>query len=219
MLDRIGSGLAGLLPGTRERRTQTASFAAAWAAHNDEVVSARPARMWVALGDSTSQGIGAPTHDRGWVGQVLDLLRDDDPGWDVVNLSVTGARIRDVVADQLPRLGSLPAPDLVTCAVGANDLLRARRATVLADLADLLDALAPGTVVATLPRGVRERLARDVNAVVRAGAPDRGLRVADVWAHTGPPWAGKYAGDGFHPNEHGYREWTRAVAEALGLPA
>jgi lysophospholipase L1-like esterase len=40
--------------------------------------------------------------------------------------------------------------------------------------------------------------------------------VADVWAHTGPPYKGFYA-DGFHPNDKGYRQWADAVVEALAV--
>ncbi len=54
-----------------------------------------------------------------------------------------------------------------------------------------------------------------VNALVRTEAPAAGLRVADVWKHTGPPWRGKYAADMFHPNDVGYRDWARAILEAL----
>jgi lysophospholipase L1-like esterase len=39
----------------------------------------------------------------------------------------------------------------------------------------------------------------------------------DAWAHTGPPWQGKYAADDFHPNDTGYGEWCAAFAEAIGL--
>jgi len=39
--------------------------------------------------------------------------------------------------------------------------------------------------------------------------------VADVWAHTAPPWQGKLASDGFHPGVVGYADWARAFAEVL----
>ena len=32
--------------------------------------------LWVVLGDSTAQGLGAPTPDGGYVGQVLAGLRE-----------------------------------------------------------------------------------------------------------------------------------------------
>lgn len=219
VLDGLRSRLALLLPGTAERRAQTVAHAAEWEARNRAVLAAPPERLWIALGDSTSQGIGASAADRGWVGQLLDLLRErDGDGWDVVNLSVTGARIGDVLADQLPRLADLPEPALVTCGVGANDMLRGRAGQTMAAVGRLCDALPDGTVVATIPRGVRQRVAAEVNEAIRARCADGRLRLADVWEHTGPPWSGKYASDGFHPNDRGYVEWVRAFCEPLGLP-
>jgi lysophospholipase L1-like esterase len=38
--------------------------------------------------------------------------------------------------------------------------------------------------------------------------------VADVWAHTGPPYRGLYF-DGLHPNDRGYLQWADAVEEAV----
>jgi lysophospholipase L1-like esterase len=178
-------------------------------------------RLWLVLGDSTAQGIGAPSPDRGYVGQLRARLeaRDAQP-WRVLNASRTGARLRDVITRQLAWLDELDAaPDLVTCVAGSNDVAwRPRLSGTLRDLATLLDRLPRGTVVATIPRGLNPGRARVVNDEIRAAAPARGLVVADVWAHTGPPWAGKLAADAFHPSERGYEDWTAALAEALDLP-
>lgn len=211
--------MAGKLPGAAERREQVTAYRAWWDAAN-EVALAAPGPRWVALGDSASQGIGASRPDRGWVGVVLDRLRAErDPAWQVVNLSVTGARAADVLARQLAGLGTLPGPPptLVTCLIGGNDLLRARGDTFLTGLARLLDALPETTIVATMPRGVREKLASRGNALVAEVAAARGLVVADLWARTGPPWTGRYAADQFHPNDLGYIDWADAVAAAVGL--
>lgn len=200
--------LAGsLLPGSRLRRRQVEAYARAWQRHDG--VPTGP--VWAVLGDSTGQGVGASAHDRGYVGLLAERL----PELRVRNLSVSGARIADVLRDQLPRLGDIE-PSLVTCAVGANDLLRSRSVVPVADeLHELVAALPPGAVVATLPRGIRERSARRLNDIIRAEAPARGLRVADVWATTGPPWRGKYARDGFHPSDRGYEDWAAAFLQAL----
>lgn len=202
--------LAGsLLPGSRLRRQQVAAYARAWQDRDDPA----PGPVWAVLGDSTGQGVGASAHDRGYVGLLARRL----PELRVRNLAVSGARISDVIGDQLPRLADLE-PSLVTCAVGANDLLRTRSVeSIAAGLHELLAALPPGAVVATLPRGIRERAAERLNDLIWAGAPARGLRVADVWASTGPPWRGKYASDGFHPSDRGYADWAAAFLEVLEL--
>ncbi len=188
-----------------------------WEESNERARGAE-GQLWVALGDSTAQGIGASTPDRGYVGQLLGRLRErESAAWRVVNLSVTGARIADVVREQLPRLDDLGEADLVTCAAGANDLIRFGFLRARHALHELIGGLPPAAVMATCPQGLWPRRTLELNRIIRAEAPAAGLRIADVWAHTGPPWSGKYAGDGFHPNETGYADWCTAFAEAIGL--
>ena len=54
-----------------------------------------------------------------------------------------------------------------------------------------------------------------INRVIREVADERGLRVAEVSRHFIPPWAGKFSVDNFHPSQDGYRDWSRALVEAL----
>ena len=192
-------------------------YAAEWAAANALAATA-PGPLWVVLGDSAAQGVGATAYDHGWVGIVRDRLRARDGlPWRVINLSRSGARTRDVLDEQWPALRQLGAhlgADLVTAVVGGNDALHSRRARWLADAHDLVASLPPGAVVSTVARGIFEGKTRAVNAQIRAEAAERGLRVADLWAHTGPPYKGLYF-DGFHPNDAGYVQWADAVWAAL----
>ena len=212
---------AGLVPGATARRLQVAAYAAEWEQANAEARAA-DGPLWVALGDSTAQAVGTSARAHGYVLVVLALLRAQrDPAWRVVNLSRSGARIADVLSDQLPALerlaGSSGPPELVTCAVGVNDLLRTPAAKAAADLRELTRRLPPGALVANLPRGIRGARAEALNAQLRADAARRGLRVVDLWSHTGPPWDHKFSADHFHPNDLGYADWAAAFAEALGL--
>ena len=112
---------------------------------------------------------------------------------------------------------SLMPADLVSCAAGVNDVLRPWPTGMARALTRIAVAIPAGSVLATLPRGVRERKARRVNEVVRALAAQHGHRVADLWARTGPPYEGKFSEDRFHPNDRGYEDWAAAVADALEL--
>lgn len=90
--------------------------------------------LYVALGDSTAQGIGASGPERGYVGLVAQRLAvATGRPVQVLNLSRSGARVHDVVTEQLPRLAGL-SPDLVTVAVGANDLKQYDEARFRADV-------------------------------------------------------------------------------------
>lgn len=170
----------------------------------------RTGPLWLVLGDSAAQGVGASSHQNGWVGLVHRRL---GPEWRVVNLSASGARTRQVIDEQWPAGRDLGA-ELVTAVVGGNDAMHTRQHQWLRDVDDLVAAMPVGAVVSTAPRGVFERKTRRVNDHLRAAARQEGLLVADIWAHTGPPYKGLYA-DGLHPNDAGYRQWADAVWAAL----
>jgi lysophospholipase L1-like esterase len=204
------------VPGVRQVHAQVAPYARAWDAANATALSGE-GPLWVVLGDSTAQGIGAPSYDQGYVGQLRAALDEhSSTPWRVLNLSRSGARAADVVGTQLARLEVLERPpELVTCAIGANDMIPTPLPEVLASLREIMRRLPKGAVIATVPQGLRPPKAVEVNEIIRSEAPAAGLVVADVWAHTGPPWRGKYAADGFHPGLSGYANWAKAFAEAL----
>ena len=139
-----------------------------------------------------------------------------------LNLSVSGALARDVLHDQLPRLPA--APDLVTCGIGANDVLYSAPTRLLRDLRALVGAIPGNTVVLDLPLptglwGILGRISvpymARINRTIHQAARSRGLPVAEVSAHFLPPWRGKFASDYFHPSQDGYRDWTRALVAVI----
>ena len=219
--------------GVTAMREDCAAFARHWQAHNDEVLDSLGSRggsgglsppgpaepLWVVLGDSTAQGLGAHSPDGGYVGQVLaELRRQTGLPWRVLNLSVSGSLTRDVLGAQLP---VMPAhADLVTCGIGINDILYTNPAKLFADLRTLIAALPDQTVLLDLPlpAGCWGFLGRAsvpyvtrINRTIHQAAAARGLPVAEISAHFLPPWSGKFASDCFHPSQDGYRDWARAL--------
>jgi acyl-CoA thioesterase-1 len=205
-------------------RAHRAEFAGYWQRHNHRAL-AGTGPLWVALGDSAAQGLGARRPQGGYVGQThTELIRQTGQPWRVLNLSRSGATIRDLLRDQLPRLAALPtAPELITCGVGYNDVLRLPLPKVRAMLRALFDALPDSTVVLDLPvpqsiwrigRFAAPYVAR-VNSTIHAAAERRRLPVAYVSSHFTPPWVGKFGPDQFHPSDSGYRYWSRALLQAI----
>ncbi len=165
--------------------------------------------LWVALGDSMTVGIGASAYDRGWVGQ----LAAQTPGWRVVNLGISGGRVRDVIARQLPVLEQL-APDLVTVLIGSNDIMNPRYRTQLpAEHAELLGRLPAGAVVGNQPGGFAAAL--EFNRQIDDAVRDRGLVLAELRDPRTRHWSGKLAADHFHPNDRGYAGMAEIFEEAL----
>ena len=213
-----------VVPGVRRIHAQVKPYAALWDEANALAATAS-GPLWVVLGDSTAQGIGAPRYDQGYIGQLrtrLDAERPHPKGpWRILNWSRSGARTADLIESQLPRLDALRSevePDLITVAIGANDVYKTPVDQLVRELRTIIGRLPRGTVIGTIPQGLRPRKAQVANAVIREEAPAAGLVVADVWARTGPPWRGKFASDQFHPGPRGYADWADAFAEALGLP-
>ena len=208
--------------GVNSMRQDCAAFARHWQAHNDRVCD-DDGPLWAVLGDSTAQGLGAPSPHDGYVGQVLAGLRQrSGQPWRVLNLSVSGSLTRDVIGAQLPRL---PArADLVTCGIGVNDILYTAPGKLFGDLRTLIAAVPDQTVLLDLPlpggcwgfigRASVPYVTR-INRTIHQAAAARGLPVAEISAHFTPPWTGKFASDCFHPSQAGYRDWSRALLAAL----
>jgi len=211
--------------GVNAMRGDCAAFARHWQAHNARVLDAE-GPLWVVLGDSTAQGLGAPSPDGGYVGQALAELRQRTAlPWRVLNLSKSGSLTRDVLHGQLPRLPANPA--LVTCGIGINDILYTAPGKLFGDLRALIAAVPDRTVLLDLPLpgGCWGFLGRAsvpyvtrINRTIHEAATARDLPVAAVSVHFRPPWTGKFASDCFHPSQAGYRDWTRALLAAVAVP-
>ena len=217
--------------GVAAMRGDRVAFAAYWRARNERVRRERASQagpgtdpLWIVLGDSTAQGLGAPGPRGGYVGQALtQLRRTTGRHWQVINLSVSGSLVRDVLAEQVPLLAD-EKPDLVTCGAGVNDILFSAPAKLFADLRALLAAVPDETVLLDLPLPagfwwiaghMSVPYISRINRVIHEVAAERSLPVAEVSTQFIAPWAGKFACDSFHPSQDGYRDWARALLTAV----
>jgi lysophospholipase L1-like esterase len=180
--------------------------------------------LYVALGDSTAQGVGAHRPDDGYVGALArDLEESTGRSVRVVNLSVSGARVAALVAEQLPVLEKLvadgSAPALVTVTIGANDTGRTPVEDFTRDMGTVIDALPAGSLVAEVPffNGRRGADAARFSAIIRDLVERRGDLVAvglfDATRRLRPR---EYAHDFFHPSARGYERYHRAFRQAQG---
>lgn len=203
--------LAGrFLPGIRRVQAQVEPYARAWEERNQEAM-ASTGPLWVALGDSMAQGIGASAPEQGWVGQLARHM----PGYRLVNMSISGGRVEDVLDRQLPAMDALPEiPDLVTCLVGSNDLMNPRHRDGVGDrYAKLVDVLPPGTVIGNQPGTYAEAL--EINDIVDEAVARRGLILAELRDPRTRHWRGKISPDHFHPNDRGYASIAAVFADAV----
>jgi len=178
--------------------------------------------LYVAIGDSAAQGIGASEPGRSYVGLLADHIRlATGRTVRVANLSVSGATVELAVRDQLPLLADL-SPDIVTVAIGANNVAVWDAAVFEAGIRTIFAALPPHALVADLPcfhLPHNERIVAVGNRILRAVAAEYGLTVVPLHATTKRPGlrsvATHVANDLFHPNDRGYRVWAEAFLPAL----
>lgn len=193
-----------------------------------------PQLTYVVLGDSTGAGQGAP-YDAGIAVATARHLARAGRRVSLVNLSVSGATLADVVAGQLP-LAVRARPDVVLVSAGANDVtgLTSTGAVreAVEEMAARLREASPGVRivltaspdVASSPRlaqplrWVTRLRTRQVNGAFREVAAARGLTVAPIAARTGPLFerdSGLFSSDRYHPNARGYATWVAPLTEAL----
>lgn len=175
---------------------------------------------YVALGDSAAQGIGATRPEKGYVGLLASRLEaKSGKSVRVVNLSVSGAKIQDVIDKQLPQLSSYD-PDYVTIEIGGNDIVNFNQQKYRQSFEKLIPLLPPGTIVANMPnfggRIKRVVAVKQANQIIADIAAKNDLRVADLYTYTKTresPF--NYAADFFHPSNRGYRNWSDAFWDRL----
>lgn len=181
---------------------------------------------YVALGDSAAVGVGVEDPDQSYVGILARRLAvRTGESIRVVNLAVSGAKAPDVLRSQIRQLAGMPAPDVVTCVVGGNDVAwtSAFRADDFAlDMQAIADRLPAGSVMGLVPNFVHwpyENRARRANRAIRAAANRRGHAVADIHAATTGLSLGGYlrtfAEDYFHPGSTGHTLWADVIWEHL----
>ena len=181
--------------------------------------------LYVALGDSAAQSIGASRPERGYVALLADRLqaRAGKPV-QVINLSESGATIEDVLERQLPRLLALRA-DLVTVAVGGNDMFHPDSTLFEARAAALVSQLPPGTLVADVPYFMHGHWERDADQAARTLTQQIAKAgLTPVALHAAMRRLGwksmvtHFAADWFHPNDRGHQVWADAFWASVPLP-
>ncbi|MEO7428762.1 MAG: GDSL-type esterase/lipase family protein [Acidimicrobiales bacterium] len=198
--------------------------------HDGHIGPAGRSLRMVWLGDSTAAGVGASSAAAAVPARVaLGLRRPID----LVDLAVSGDRVRDVVHDQLPKLAA-QHPDVILISIGANDAIHlTSRAAFRRTYEQMLAAMPTDVKVVLLgvpDMGAPPRLAqplralaglrgRQLDTLVRKMARDAGALYVNIAEETGPTMRSDtsryFAADRYHPADDGYALWAAAVLDVL----
>ncbi len=196
-------------------------------------LSAPRFERYVALGDSSTEGLAdgdARRGYRGWSRRLAERLAAAQGGLLYANLGERGLTTREIRERQLAPALAL-RPDLATLFSGTNDVLALRfdLEAFTADMQAMQRALRAGgaTVLTfTLPelspllplaRLVAPRI-RAMNERLRAVCAGTGARLVDFAAHPVATDARLWNDDRIHANPAGHARIADALAESLGLP-
>lgn len=188
---------------------------------------------FVALGDSTAEGLDDPDGRggyRGWADRLAERIARGQGRLLYANLAVRGRTTREVLEEQLERALAM-RPDLAAVVAGTNDLLRARfdAEAVAHDLEVMQASLvrAGATVVSfTLPdlgpvmplaRPLRSRIRRFARAVAEASTRS-GAVLVDLASYPVASDPRLWSEDRLHANALGHARIAHALAHALSLP-
>jgi lysophospholipase L1-like esterase len=188
---------------------------------------------FVVLGDSTAAGLGAGTPEAAYATDLARRLAARGRRVKLTAFGVSGARVRDVLADQVPKAVAM-SPDLVFIGIGANDVTHLTSLdSIRRDTAAIIEGLKATRAVVVLagPPDMRAKAwweplrslagwrGRQVAVSMEAVARSRGVPVVPLAKETGPFFAAHpdaaYASDDFHPGPEGYRAWARAIFPVL----
>jgi len=196
----------------------------------------RSARVtYVALGDSTVEGIGASSSEQTYVSRVYARLRSVYPAARLANLGLGGATSAHVLLRQLDRAIEL-GPDLVTLSIGPNDITggvsvetyERNLETILGRLTFETTAVVVANLIpdlAVTPRfkgspkqdAVAARTVRFNDALARR-ARARGVQLVDLYTasqHELPLRPELVGPDGYHPSDAGYARWAELLWEGV----
>jgi len=188
-----------------------------WDDWNQDAIAA-DGPLWIALGDSSSQGIGVSDPSDSWIPKVLErLCSSTGDAWRVINLSITGAQFSDIVTMQLPRIDQLESeghvPALMTHLAGANNLMAPPSwPTAHKDLRSILDALQPGSVVARVGvhHAANTLMARSFNRTIERASTKKAFELFWPWKWPSLDGMGE---DRWHPGPKGYGYMTDIIFE------
>lgn len=208
-----------------ELYTQLGRYQSYWQRNNSKPAVAGEV-LYVALGDSTAQGIGASKPQKGYVGLVAEnIATKENSPVRTVNLSKSGAKVKDVIDKQLPALKqmSVNKNTYITIEIGANDMSTFNADTFKDEMDKLMSQLPKQTLISDVPYFGGSRYAskepnvEQANKIMRTLASEKGFELVNLHDRMKQNSGIKtLAADMFHPSNTAYREnWALAFSERL----
>lgn len=186
--------------------------------------------VYVALGDSSVEGLGATTPDRTYPAIIFTAIKNAYKNAVFYNLGRTDSDAADLIIEQLDKAIEL-APDLVTISIGTNDirhrkgiitferelnqiLSRLKNETVAEVVINTIPDLSQAPAVRRVVKPLSRVLVKRFNTRIIRQAEKHHVVLVDLfemtsmYAKSHPEMLSE---DGFHPSDFGYALWANSV--------
>ena len=179
--------------------------------------------IYVVLGDSTAQGVGATYPIFSYPSLIAKWLQKQTARpVRVINLSVTGANAKDVFTQQIPQMYRIGPPHIVTVCIGANNVKNFHAEQFESEMKSIVMALPRESYVANVVSFTGLHSAKDWKAVqagdlVRRCVSTTNHHFVDLHTETASNKSllRHFAADMFHPNARAYKKWAIAFEKAM----
>ena len=191
-------------------------------------------QRFVAIGDSSTEGMGDPDGTggfRGWADRLAGhLAAAHGEGFEYANLAIRGKTTEQIQDEQVPAALAL-RPDLVSVIAGMNDILTVSfdpeaTAGLVERMFTTFTEAGVDVLTFTLPdptpnlfftRVIQPRVV-EFNDALRQAARRAGVMMVDVAAFTEGSDPRLWSDDRLHGNSAGHERVAHALAHGLGLP-
>lgn len=188
---------------------------------------------YVAIGDSTSEGLDDPDGRggyRGWANRLAEKLAERQGSVLYANLAIRGRTTRKIRDEQLAKAVAM-RPDLASVVAGMNDLLRAKfdPGDIRADIEEMQRAfigIGATVITFTLPdlrpvmpfARIMGGRAEVLNGAIRAACATTGAILCDLARYPVASDPRLWSDDRLHANSLGHARIADALAYHLDIP-
>ena len=192
-----------------------------------------PFARYVAIGDSTTEGLDDPDGlggYRGWANRFAEMVAAEQGALLYANLAVRGLKTRAILESQLERALDMK-PDVSTLVSGTNDVLRPRfdinayqrdvehmQRALIAQGATVLTFTLPDLSSVNASAAMARARVESMNAALREVSADTGTIVVDLAGHALASDKRLWSVDRLHANALGHARIAAALADAIQLP-
>lgn len=192
-----------------------------------------PPFVYIALGDSTVEGVGASDPSKAYTHLVYTDLSRHVKNVQYQNYGKRGARVHDVVQNQLDK-AIAEKPSLITLSIGANDVIRGTNLKDFRrDINHVLQTLAQtqSMVIFTnvpdfsftrrVPKAVKPAVRmriKQYNRIMARAADEHNATLVDTFGESyiiAKRFPEAVSDDNFHPSDLGYALWANTMLTVI----